>query len=71
MKRNYYIVYIHLIQQTGDVDYANWKCPAGAGGRCTHVPATLFQLLDFIELGPSEIPAYQTCTEEIQKRHIP
>lgn len=72
MKRNNYVIYIHLIHyKTGDVDYVNWKCPVGAGGRYKHVPATFFQLLDFIELGPLEIPAYQTCTEEIQKWHIP
>ena len=38
---------------------------------CKHVAATFFQLLDFIELGLSDIPDEKTCTEEIQKWHIP
>ena len=49
-------MYDHLIQTTGNVDYAKCQCPAGAGGRCKHVAATLFQLLIFIELGLSDIP---------------
>ena len=64
-------MYDHLIQTTGNVDYAKCQCPAGAGGRCKHVAATLFQLLIFIELGLSDIPDEKTCTEEIQKWHIP
>ena len=71
MKKKQYTVYVHLIQTTGNVDYAKCQCPAGAGGRCKHVAATLFQLLDFIELGLSDIPNEKTCTEEIQKWHIP
>ncbi len=47
------------------------QCPAGVAGRCKHVAATLFQLLDYIELGLSDIPDEKTCTEEIQKWHIP
>ena len=71
MKKKQYNVYVHLIQTTGNVDYAKCQCPAGAGGRCKHVAATLFQLLHFIELGLSDIPDEKTCTEEIQKWHIP
>ena len=64
-------VYVHLIQATRNVDYAKCQCPAGAGGRCKHIAVTLFQLLDLIELGLSDIPDEKTCTEEIQKWHIP
>ncbi len=71
MKKKNYVVYVHLIQTTGEVDYAQCQCPAGVGGRCKHVAATLFQLLDYIELGLSDIPDEKTCTEEIQKWHIP
>ena len=56
MKKKQYTVYLHLIQATGNVDHAKCQCPAGAGGRCKHVAATLFQLLDYIELGLSDIP---------------
>ncbi len=71
MKKNNYVVYVHLIQTTGEVDYAQCQCPTGAGGRYKHVAATLFQLLDYIELGLSDIPDKKTCTEEIQKWYIP
>ena len=71
MKKKQYTVYVHLIHATGNVDYAKCQCPAGAGGRCKHIAITLFQLLDFIELGLSDIPDEKTCTEEIQKWHIP
>ncbi len=47
------------------------QCPAGVGGRCRHVAATLFQVLNYIELGLSDIPDEKTCTEEMQKWHIP
>ena len=71
MKKKQYTLYVHLIQATRNVDYAKCQCPAGAGGRCKHIAVTLFQLLDFIELGLSDIPDEKTCTEEIQKWHIP
>ena len=44
---------------------------AGAGGCCKHVAATLYQLLDYIELGLSDIPDDKTCTQELQKWHVP
>ena len=42
---------VHLDQTSGDIVFAKCHCPARAGGRCKHVAALLFQLLDFIELG--------------------
>ena len=36
-----------------------------------HVAATLFQLLDYIELGLFDIPDDKICTQEIQKWHVP
>ena len=33
--------------------------------------ATLYQLLDYIELGLSDIPDDKTCTQELQKWHVP
>ncbi len=70
MKKKNYVVYVHLIQTTEEVEYAQCQCPAGVGGRCKHVAATLFQLLDYTELGLSDIPDEKTCTKEIQKWHI-
>lgn len=63
MKRKQYLVYVHLHQHSGDVTYAKCNCPAGAGGCCKHVAATLYQLLDYIELGLSDIPDDKTCTQ--------
>ena len=71
MKRKQYLVYVHLHQHSGDVTYAKCNCPAGAGGCCKHVAATLYQLLDYIELGLSDIPDDKTCTQELQKLHVP
>ena len=62
---------VHLDQTSGDIVFAKCHCPAGAGGRCKHVAALLFQLLDFIELGLTEIPDDKTCTQELQQWHVP
>ena len=69
MKKKQYLVYVHLHQHTGDVAYAKCSCPAG--GCCKHVAATLYQLLDYIELDLSDIPDDKTCTQELQKWHVP
>ena len=71
MRKKQYIVYVHLDQSSGDVVYAKCCCPAGVGSRCKHVAATLFQLLDYVELGLSDIPDDKTCTQEIQQWHVP
>ncbi|CAB4024301.1 ATP-dependent DNA helicase PIF1 [Paramuricea clavata] len=70
MKKNQYLVYVHLHQHSGDIAYAKCYCPAGAGGCCKHVAATLYQLLDYIELGLSDIPDDKSCTQELQKWHV-
>ena len=71
MKKKMYTVYIHLNQITSKIEYAKCQCPAGAGGRCKHVAAVLFQLLDFAELDLDEVPDDKTCTQELQQWHIP
>ena len=71
MKRQDDEVYVHLNQVTGDIVYAKCQCPAGASGRCKHVVAVLFQLLDFCELELSQVPDEKTCTEELQQWHVP
>ena len=67
MKKKMYTVYIHLNQITSKIEYAKCQCPAGAGGRCKHVAAVLFQLLDFAELDLDEVPDDKTCTQELQQ----
>ena len=71
MKKLQYLVYVHLDQYTGKVVHAKCQCPAGAGGCCKHVAAALFQLLDYVELGLSDVPDDKTCTQELQTWHIP
>ena len=56
MKKQNSDVYVHLNQVTSDVACAKCQCPAGVGGRCKHVAAILFQLLDFWELEFCEVP---------------
>ena len=58
-------------QVHGDIAYAKCQCPAGAVGHCKHVAAQLFQLLDFCVLNLTEVPDDKSCTEELQKWHVP
>ena len=39
MKKCRYVVYIHLCQTIGNIQYAKCSCKAGAGGLCKHVAA--------------------------------
>ena len=70
MKKQDYEVYVHLNKVTGAVVYAKCQCSGGASGRCKHVAAILFQLLDFCELELSQVPDEKTCTEELQQWHV-
>ena len=56
---------------TGEVLYAKCTCKAGAGGCCKHVAAVLYQLVDFKELDLKSIPDDKTCTDLLQKWHVP
>ncbi len=71
MKKKTYTVYVHINQITSKIEYANCECPAGAGGRCKHVAAILFQLLDYTELDLNEVPDDKTCTQQLQQWHVP
>ena len=62
MRKKQHVVYVRLDQSSGDVVYLKCGCPASVGCCCKHVAATLFQLLDYIELGLSDIPDHKTCT---------
>ena len=52
-----YIVYVQLHQDMGKMFHANCSCTAGQGGCCKRVAELLFQLLDFIQLELTEVPA--------------
>ena len=71
VKKNSYVVYVHLDQSTGGVVYANCLCKAGKGGCCKHVAALLFQILDYIQLELVEVPDDLTCTQLLQQWHVP
>ena len=71
MKKQIYIVYVHLNQNTGEVTHGSCTCKAGKGGCCKHVAAVLFQILDYIELELTEVPHDLTCTQVLQQWHVP
>ena len=71
MKKDKYTVYVHLCQKTGDVLYAKCNCKAGAGGCCKHVAAVLYQLVEYRELNLKTVPDDKTCTDVLQKWHVP
>ena len=71
MKKLVYTVYVHLNQDTGEVAYASCKCKAGKGGRCKHVVALMFQIIEYVQLELKEIPDDLTCTQLLQLCHVP
>lgn len=54
----------------GDVHTAYCVCPAGLGGMCNHVGATLYALEDFVRLGLRE-ESRLPCTSRLQKWNQP
>ena len=71
MKSNTYTVYVHLNQANGEVVYSNFTCAAGKGGRCKHIVALLFQIIEYKQLDMTEIPDQLTCTQLLQQWHVP
>ena len=69
MKSIQYLVYVHLNQESGEVEYTKCCCKAGQGGCCKHVAALLYTLLDFVNL--HQIPQELTCTQVAQKWSVP
>lgn len=49
MRNTKYDVKVVLDNKTGLVVQASCKCPAGSGGKCNHVAALLFALVDYIQ----------------------
>ena len=71
MKSNTYTVYVHLNEANGEVVYSNCTCTAGKGGKCKHVVALLFQVIEYKQLDMTEIPDHPTCTQLLQQWHVP
>ena len=71
MKSNTYTVYVHVNQANGEVVYSNCTCAAGKGGRCKHIVALLFQIIEYKQLDMTEIPDQLTCTQLLQQWQVP
>ena len=67
MKKQSYVVYVHLNQLNGEVVYGNCACLAGKSGCCKYVAALLYQINDFIQLEPSEVLDNLTWTQLLQQ----
>ena len=63
MKSSTYTVYD---QANGEVVYSNCTCAACKGGRCKHIVALLFQIIEYKQLDMTEIPDQLTCTQLLQ-----
>ena len=70
-KNKLYRTRVSLRKETAGVKsgYCNYK--AGATGRCKHVGALLYTILDFVESELDQIPPDTTCTERPQQWHKP
>eukprot|EP00794_Sanderia_malayensis_P012567 gene12567-13854_t len=71
MKKGRYTVYIHLCQRNGNIRYAKCSCKADAGGSCKDVAAVLYQLVEYRQLCLKCVPDDKTCTDVLQKWHVP
>lgn len=60
-----------LWKSTAKVRSCSCNCKAGAGGRCKHVGALLYILLDYVESELTEIPQDVSCTGKPQQWNKP
>ena len=67
----FYDVYVHFCQDTGEVLYGKCSCKAGVCGHCKHCAALLHQLCEYIQLDLKYAPDDKTCTDILQKWHVP
>ncbi len=65
MKQQRYLTKVAL-DASGIIMTASCECPAGQGGKCNHVAAVLFWILDH-----KDLQAPQSCTEQPQAWHQP
>ena len=52
-----------------DLKWFTCLCPAGNNGRCKHVVATVYFVIDLFRQGVKQIPDIHTCTDKIQIWH--
>ena len=72
MTRNkFYNTRVSLDKNTARVKTACCGCKAGATGRCKHVAALLYTILDYNECDLTEIPPDLTCTDKPQEWNKP
>ena len=71
VKKILYDVCVHLCRDTGEVLYGKCSCKAKACGRCKHCVALLYQLCEYIQLDLKCLPDDETCTDVLQKWHVP
>ena len=71
MKSVQYNVYVHLDQANGNVVHAKCNCKADQGDCCKHVAALIYTTLDYVNMDTKEIPRDLTCTQVVQKWHVP
>lgn len=71
MKKDIYSVIIHICKLSGKIIYGRCSCKAGGCGCCKHVAATLYQCVEYKQLGIKSVPVEKTCTGVLQKWHIP
>ena len=64
-------MYLHLCQDTGEVLFGKCSCKVGAFGRCKHCPALFYQMCECIQLDLKSVPDDKTCTDILQKWHVP
>lgn len=63
----FYIVYVALAKDTGDIEGGECICVAGKGGICKHVCCVLYGLMTIVTQELKQVPAEVTCTEAEMK----
>ena len=66
-----YSIVIALSKISGYVLGVQSNCKAGVGGYCKHVPALLYNILNYVELGFAIIPEDKTCADTSQQWNRP
>ncbi len=66
-----YKTMVCLSKSTSQVLSGSCNCKAGMGGRCKHVGALLYTVLDYVESDLSEIPEDASCTDKPQQWNKP
>ena len=62
---------VHLVKKSGDVLSASCTCISGKGEACSHIPALMFYLKDFMRQGHSDLPTNTAATSHLQQWPVP